>query len=191
MNPLRNVWLWVALSVWSSPSLGNDSDCWSLWAVGWYVCSDGNDVGAVPHELLLESRMLPHQSFPMIWCSAPPWWKVWGERELTVVFLSGNLHLPTGDITVWVGFKSGHGYPTKFKPYAAVGEVRSDEHGRFHHTLVEGDFAREIAHRSKRGVNTAMHWKWGQGKKHVSVGIATLGGPLGEVLRSCPNPTGG
>ena len=191
MNPLRIVWFVVALSVWSAPSLGNDLDCRSLWAFGWHVCSGGNDVGAVPHELLFENRMLPHQSFPMIWCSAPPWWKFWGERVLTIVFLSGNLHLPTGDITVWIGFKSAHGYPTKSKPYAAVGEVRSDEHGRFHHTLVEGDLAREIIDRSKRGVNSDMHWKWSQGKKHVSVGIVTLSGPLGEVLRSCPKPTGG
>ena len=193
MNLQRVVWFVLALAAWSAPSIGTESDCSAVWAAGWYVCRNNNSVGAVPYDLIVatDTVLSPHHSYPMIWCYAPPRWKFWEERFLQVDFVSGNLDPPTGDTTVWVRFKAEQGYPNKFRPYAAVGEIDKEEFGRYHRTKVRGDLAREMVDRFVGGEHTALHWKWRQSERHRSVGTITLRGPLKKALRSCPRPTGG
>ena len=55
----------AALLAWS-PHAGADTDCDAVFTFGWWTCFDGNDVGAVPYDLLTKDRLVPQHAYPPV-----------------------------------------------------------------------------------------------------------------------------
>ena len=165
---------------------GAESECEAIFTFGWWTCTDGGDVAAAPYDLLAKEQLQPHQTYPLIRCVHPPWWKFWSRRRLEVVLRSGNLSLPKGDLTVWAAVRRSIDPSGDFEPYPATGTTDRAATGRYHETSIEGSHARSLAKRLRRGAVSELRWKRAEGAPDRGIGITTISVPLAHVLRACP-----